>query len=100
MAFPCPKCEAILKAPEERGGAHGKCPRSGCPVEVPHAVQQPTLDDDEILESLSVDDDDLVDMVLDDEGRANAQAMQLADDVRGKMRQATLWLIGDADTKP
>jgi hypothetical protein len=29
----------------------------------------------------------------------NPAALQLADDVRGKMRQATLWLIGDENTK-
>jgi hypothetical protein len=35
ITFPCPKCQATLKAPEERGGAHSKCRQCGCPVQVP-----------------------------------------------------------------
>ena len=35
IAFPCPKCNATLKAPEERAGAPSKCPYCGCPVQVP-----------------------------------------------------------------
>jgi hypothetical protein len=35
IAFPCPKCQATLKAPEEKVGARTKCPRCGCPVQVP-----------------------------------------------------------------
>jgi hypothetical protein len=34
IAFPCPKCRATLKAPEERIGAHTKCPYCGIPVQV------------------------------------------------------------------
>jgi hypothetical protein len=35
IAFPCPKCRATLKAPEGKAGARNKCPRCGCPVQVP-----------------------------------------------------------------
>jgi hypothetical protein len=35
IAFPCPKCKATLKAPEDKAGAHTKCPRCGCPLLVP-----------------------------------------------------------------
>src|SRR5438874_1768492 len=35
LAFPCPKCQAALKAPEEKAGARTKCPRCRFPVQVP-----------------------------------------------------------------
>lgn len=35
ISFPCPKCQAKLKAPSERAGARSKCPRCSCPVQVP-----------------------------------------------------------------
>ena len=35
IAFPCPKCRFTLKAPEEKVGARTKCPKCGCPVQVP-----------------------------------------------------------------
>ncbi len=35
IAFPCPKCQATLKAPEEKVGARTKCPYCGSPVQVP-----------------------------------------------------------------
>ena len=38
FAFPCPICLATLKSPEERAGAHSKCPHCGCPVQVPAVV--------------------------------------------------------------
>src|SRR4051794_14833877 len=34
IAFPCPKCQATLKAPDDKIGARSKCPRCGTPVEV------------------------------------------------------------------
>ena len=36
IAFPCPKCQTILKAPEEKGGARTSCPKCGSAVQVPH----------------------------------------------------------------
>jgi hypothetical protein len=35
IAFPCPKCRATLKAPEEKAGASTKCRYCGSPVQVP-----------------------------------------------------------------
>ena len=35
IAFPCPKCQTTLKAPDEKVGANSKCPKCGCPVQVP-----------------------------------------------------------------
>jgi CheY-like chemotaxis protein len=35
IAFPCPKCRATLKAPEEKVGAQTKCRYCGSPVQVP-----------------------------------------------------------------
>src|SRR5262249_50081309 len=33
----CPKCRTTLKAPERKAGARSKCPRCGCPVQVPRS---------------------------------------------------------------
>ncbi len=42
IAFPCPKCHFTLKAPEEKVGARTKCPKCGCPVQVPgHPASAP-----------------------------------------------------------
>ena len=35
IAFSCPKCQTTLKAPDEKVGANSKCPKCGCPVQVP-----------------------------------------------------------------
>jgi transglutaminase-like putative cysteine protease/DNA-directed RNA polymerase subunit RPC12/RpoP len=35
MAFPCPRCRATLKAPEEKVGAQTRCPHCASPVQVP-----------------------------------------------------------------
>lgn len=35
MTFPCPKCGAALKAPEEKAGAQTRCRFCGSPVQVP-----------------------------------------------------------------
>ena len=35
ISFQCPKCPATLKAPIEKIGARSKCPKCGCPVQVP-----------------------------------------------------------------
>jgi hypothetical protein len=35
IAFPCPKCQTKLKAPEAKAGARTKCPKCDGPVQVP-----------------------------------------------------------------
>lgn len=42
IEFSCPKCQAILRAPEEKIGAHSKCGSCGCPVQVP-ALDEPPV---------------------------------------------------------
>ena len=37
IAFPCPRCNTTLKAPEEKAGARTKCSICGFPVQVPGA---------------------------------------------------------------
>jgi hypothetical protein len=39
LAFPCPNCQAILKAPVEKAGAHSTCRTCGSPVRVPPVAQ-------------------------------------------------------------
>jgi hypothetical protein len=40
-AFPCPKCQLVLKAPKQTVGTRTKCPKCGCPVQVPRASVPP-----------------------------------------------------------
>jgi hypothetical protein len=41
FAFLCPKCQATLRAPEEKIGARTKCPYCQCPVQVPSGPDSP-----------------------------------------------------------
>jgi len=44
IAFPCPNCQAALKAPEKKAGARTKCPKCGSPVQVPgHTLSAPPV---------------------------------------------------------
>jgi hypothetical protein len=67
IAFPCPKCQASLKAPEHKVGARSKCPRCGNAVEVP-----PKTDGDADL---------IIDMVLVEEP-ANALTVPAGESTR------------------
>jgi hypothetical protein len=41
LRFACPSCQAVLKAPEGREGAHVSCPRCGQRLQVPAAPANP-----------------------------------------------------------
>src|SRR5690242_14550318 len=72
IAFQCPKCQATLKAAEDKIGARTECPKCRCPVQVPvpmptecvvevlpadsPAPRRPAMKRDEVLDVLPADD--------------------------------------------